>query len=81
MVSRTAQHKVPDARSITWMAMHTKGEVLPIAFSATVLLGFLGVGVGKAVLGKEFGDMLLWEDSAVGQAGVVLVTELVRASH
>jgi len=68
---------LPDDRN----GMQTKGGFLPIAFSATILLGLLGVGVGKAILGKELGHVLLWEDGTVGQAGVVLVTELVRASH
>jgi len=55
--------------------------VAPVASAATVLLGLLGVLVGKAVLGKELGDMFLRGDGAVGKAGMVLVTKLVGASH
>jgi hypothetical protein len=54
---------------------------LPVASATTILLGLLGVLVGKAVLGKELGDMFLRGDGAVGQAGMVLVSKLVGASH
>ena len=57
------------------------GIGLPVASATTILLGLLGVLVGKAVLGKELGEMLLRGDSAVGQASMVLVSKLVGASH
>jgi hypothetical protein len=54
---------------------------LPVAFAATVLLGLLGINTIKAVLGKELGNILLRKNSTLGNAGVVLVVELVRSSH
>lgn len=54
---------------------------LPVGLAAAILLCFLGVGVGKAVLAKELGDVLLWHDGAISNAGVVLVVVLVGAGH
>ena len=55
--------------------------ILPIASSTTILLGLLGVGISEAMLPEETGDMLGGDSSAVGEASVVLVVELVGASH
>jgi hypothetical protein len=55
----------------------SKGNI-PIGLAGTVLLGLLWVGIGEAMLGEELRDML---PGAIGQARVVLVVELVRASH
>jgi hypothetical protein len=49
----------------------------PVALATTILLGLLGIGVGKAMLGEELGDMFL----NVTLAGVVAIVELVRPSH
>jgi len=53
----------------------------PVALATAVLLGLLGINTIEAVLGKEFGDVLLRKDGALGNAGMVLVVELVRSSH
>ncbi len=57
------------------------GRAIPIAFTTAVLLGLLGVGVRKAILRKEMRKMLLRHGGSHGDAGVVLVVELVGASH
>lgn len=54
---------------------------LPVALARAVLFDLLGVGVEGAVLGEVARQMLLVGSSTVGQAGVVAVVELVRASH
>lgn len=53
----------------------------PVAPASTVLLHLLGVGVGKAVLAKEAGDVVNGEGSALGNALVVTVVGLVGAGH
>lgn len=55
--------------------------IVPVASSSTILLGLLGIGIREAILRKELGNMLLGQDSAISETGVVLVVELVRASH
>lgn len=52
----------------------------PIALAIAVLLGLLGVGVGKPVLGKELGHVVI---RRVGLRHVATrtVIELVRTSH
>lgn len=67
-----------------WTAMlmrKTEWESLPVATAATILLGLLGVDTVEAVLGEELGKVILGKDSALGQAGVVLLVVLVRSSH
>lgn len=54
---------------------------IPVSSTATVLLGLLRVSVDVARFGKVAGEMLLSARSAVGEAGVVAVVELVRSSH
>jgi len=53
----------------------------PIALAAAVLFGLLRIHSLEAVLGKKLGDVLLWKDSALSDAGVILVVELVGTSH
>lgn len=57
------------------------GKHIPVALSAAVLLGLLGVLSDEAVLGEVARQMLRGSCGAVGETGVVLVVELVRASH
>lgn len=57
------------------------GQNIPVGPAAAVLLGLLGVGIGKPVLAKELGHLLVGAHGAVRQTGVVLVAELVGASH
>jgi hypothetical protein len=54
---------------------------IPVALSTAVLLGLLGVLAGVAALGEVARQVLGWSCGAVGETGVVLVVELVRASH
>lgn len=54
---------------------------LPVALATAVLLDLLGVGVGKAVLGEELGEVLHGEGSALSNALVVAVVGLVGAGH
>lgn len=56
-------------------------KYIPITLSAAVLLGLLGVLSGKAALGKVARQVLGGRCGTVGEAGMVLVVELVRASH
>lgn len=56
-------------------------KTTPVATAATILLGLLGVDTFEAVLGEELGKVILGKDSALGQAGVVLLVVLVRSSH
>jgi len=56
-------------------------HITPIAFAGAILLRLLGVGTLEAVLGEEFGDNILRKDCALGNAGMVLVVDLVGASH
>jgi hypothetical protein len=55
--------------------------VLPVGSSAAVLLDFLRIDAFEATLGKELGNYILGQDGAVGNASVVSVIDLVRASH
>jgi hypothetical protein len=54
---------------------------LPIASATAILLGLLGVNSSEAILGKKLGNILLGENGAFGNAGVVLLVVLVGASH
>ncbi|KAF2142574.1 uncharacterized protein K452DRAFT_20974 [Aplosporella prunicola CBS 121167] len=54
---------------------------LPVALSAAILLGLLGVSVGEAGLGEELGKMLGLGSGTVGDTDVVAIVVLVRASH
>ena len=59
-----------------------RGDVcLPVALSAAVLLGLLGVGISETTFGEVVREMFLWHSSAVSKAGMVLVVVLVGASH
>jgi hypothetical protein len=60
---------------------HLVTSIAPVSPTTAILLGLLGVGISKAVLGEELGQRFMRQDGAVGQAGVVLVVELVRTSH
>lgn len=53
----------------------------PVAAATSVLLGLLGVNTVEAALGEELGKILMRDGGALGQAGVVLLVELVRSSH
>jgi len=53
----------------------------PIALAAAALLGLGRVGISMAGFGKVLGQSRFTLSSAVGNAGVVTVSELVRASH
>jgi hypothetical protein len=54
---------------------------IPVALASPVLLDLLGLLVRVAVLGEEARQVLLGGSGAVGEAGVVLLVELVRAGH
>jgi len=66
--------------SAAWCGIGQSKHV-PVALSAAVLLGLLGVLSGEAALGKVARQMLRCSRRAVGETGMVLVVELVRASH
>jgi len=66
---------------VEWLINHLLTGIAPVASAAAILLGLLGVGVSEAVLSKELRQVLLREDGALGNAGVVLVVVLVRTSH
>ena len=53
----------------------------PVPFTTSFLLDLLGVLVDEAALGKEAREMLLRLSSAVGDAGVVTISEFMGASH
>jgi hypothetical protein len=53
----------------------------PVALSTAVLLSLGRIGVGMAGFGKVAGEPRLTLSSAIGNAGVVTVSELVGASH
>jgi hypothetical protein len=53
----------------------------PIALAATTLLCLGRVGVGMAGLGEVLGKSRFTLGSAISNAGVVAISELVRASH
>jgi len=55
--------------------------VAPVTLSTAVLLGLLGVFSSMAALGKVARQMLRGSCRAIGETGMVLVVELVRASH
>ena len=57
------------------------GVSLPVGPACTFLLGLFGVDSMKAVVGEELRHVLVWESGALGNAGMVLVIELVRSSH
>lgn len=54
---------------------------LPITLSTAVLLDLGRIDTIVAVLGKEFGELLLRESTAVSETGVVTIGELVGTSH
>jgi hypothetical protein len=54
---------------------------VPVALSAAVLLGLGGISVGVALLGEVTRQLRLALSTAVGNASVVTVSPLVRASH
>ncbi|KAI1502611.1 hypothetical protein F5X99DRAFT_378561 [Biscogniauxia marginata] len=51
--------------------------IAPIGLATAVLLGLLGVDTFEAVFGKELGQIVMGENGALGNAGVVLLVELV----
>lgn len=53
----------------------------PVALATAILLRLLGVGVGKAVLGKELGHVVVFRAVGLSQGAMGTVIELVRASH
>ena len=57
-----------------------RGSV-PVTPTTAILLGLLGINALMAALGKVARQMLAGSGSAVGQAGMVTVVELVAASH
>jgi hypothetical protein len=59
----------------------TMGCYSPIALAAAALLGFGGVGISVSCLGKVLGKTVLTLGSAISNAGVVTVSELVGTSH
>jgi hypothetical protein len=63
--------------AITDLLTHTT----PIALATAVLLNLLRVDIGVAVLSKETGKVFNGEGGALGNALVVTVVGLVRASH
>lgn len=70
----------------TLMQIHSVGSMRdgrysPIALSATALLGLGRVGVLMSLLGEVARKPRLTLSGAVGNAGVVTVSELVGASH
>lgn len=54
---------------------------LPIALPTAILLGLGRISVGMARLGKVTRKPRLTLSAAIGNAGVVTVSPLVRASH
>lgn len=56
-------------------------HVAPVTTAAAVLLDLFGIGVDVAALGKETRQVFLGGGSAFGDALVVTVVGLVRASH
>lgn len=56
-------------------------RVSPVAFPTTTLLDLLGILANMTMLREIARQMLLRSSGAIGQAGVVLVVELVRTSH
>lgn len=56
-------------------------SIAPVTSAAAVLLDLLGVDTLVSMLGEIARQVLLGRSSAVGQAGVVTVVVLVRASH
>lgn len=63
--------------AITDLLTHTT----PIALATAVFLNLLRVGIGVAVLSKETRKVFNGEGGALGNALVVTVVGLVRASH
>jgi hypothetical protein len=53
----------------------------PITLAAATLLRLGRVGVGMARLGEVLGKSCFTLGSAISNAGVVAISELVRASH
>ncbi len=58
-----------------------KGCCLPIAFTSTFFLHFLGVGIDMTVLAEVARKMLDIFGSTVGETGVVTIILLVGAGH
>jgi len=57
-------------------------EYSPVAFAIARLLDSIGIVVGiEAGFGKVTGKVLFRESSAIGEANVVTVIELVRTGH
>jgi len=56
-------------------------EGAPVTLASAVLFDLFGIDIGVATLGKVTGQMLDRESGAFGDALVVAVVGLVRASH
>ena len=54
---------------------------LPVALAAATLLGLGWVGIGVSSFGEVAWEPRLALSSALGNAGVVAVSELVRTGH
>ena len=54
---------------------------LPITLASTLLLHFLRIGINVSILAEVAGQVLNFFSGAVGEASVVTVVLLVRASH
>lgn len=59
----------------------TTASDLPITLSAATLLGLSRIGISVARFGKVSRKLRFTLSSAFSNAGVVAVSELVRASH
>lgn len=55
--------------------------IAPVGLSASILLDLLGILTNVAALVEVSRSVLLSGKSGISKAGVVLVVELVRASH
>lgn len=56
-------------------------HITPIALTGTILLRLLGIDALEAVLGEEFGNVVVRKDGAFGKTSVILIIELVGSSH
>lgn len=54
---------------------------LPVAFATALLLGLGRRLAGVSGLAEVLREVVLWNGSAVGDAGVVTVSSLVGAGH
>jgi hypothetical protein len=70
-----------DCGVIYGVAMVSHRPYIPVGLSSTVLLGLLGVLAGGPVLREVAREMLRRSCGAVSKTGMVLIVELVRASH